>query len=223
MPRKGRKQRNAGGQSTETGLDASAASRGVDVELLVPDPDWVDIEPLPDARGYTAFSPPRVFEDGMLKDKDRWATSSDPSTVRTVASAIAKVVQPRLVDLCLWREHVADFLKRLCLHRRLTSDRNAEALTSLQRRVDQLERRMRDIEQGQHESDRSPGPPCHRGARRGRSPPRDEEPVHERVLRAQLAAAAARSLSPALSATSVLLDYAHRYGSDHARAASPFG
>ena len=87
--------------------------------LLVPDPTWVDITPLPvDADHFNVFTPPRSFYENMVAGAPSWAPpGSELGTVRCLAAAISKIVMPWLADYQQWRRHVADHLSRLCSHR----------------------------------------------------------------------------------------------------------
>ena len=193
-----------------------------------PNPNWVDLEHLPgSAEHYIYFSPPRRFRDCMLQDRQRWAPDVQPHVILAITNAVSNICMPWWVDWSTWRRHASDFFDRLCAHRRRIHEeihghredlcrrlstlegRLESAVRDLCGQIDSLEGRLDAFERtlGRVVTDQaaatqafSPAPSIDRGTRpaRGRSPFPDE-PVEEAVLRAQMAAAAARSPSPSIS------------------------
>ena len=106
---------------------------------LVPDPTWVDIEPLQkgDVR-FAVFDPPRAFYDDMVAKGSSWAMGADNTVVRCVASSLSRIAMPWLADLQQWRLHAADFFCRLCSHREHRMKRTDERLDALEKQVNTL-------------------------------------------------------------------------------------
>ena len=104
-----------------------------DAEILVADPNWVDISDVPvDAGDYHVFEPPRVFFDEMLADRNSWAMGADFVTAKCVASALWRTTFPWLADYQQWRRHVGEFLDRLCSHRAHRAGKTQERFAELE-------------------------------------------------------------------------------------------
>ena len=146
------------------------------------------------------FRPPPAFRNDMLAAREDWAPGADKKTQLSIANAIANTVFPRIVDLCLWRDHAADFFVRLCSHRQRLGSSTAEAMEQLRTAHYHLEERVRKLEaghanlqappqDGQGSDPQALAQVRNAGPARGRSVP-------DRVFNAQLAAIRARSHSP---------------------------
>ena len=102
-------------------LAKSAGTGGTqdgDAELLVADPNWVDIADIPrNVQHYHLFHHPRAFYDEMLADRGSWAMEAPLTTAKCVTSAFWRISFPWIVDYQQWRRHVGHFLQRLCSHR----------------------------------------------------------------------------------------------------------
>ena len=104
-----------------------------DAEILVADPNWVDILDLPvDAGHYHFLDPPRVFFDEMLADHNSWDMGADLATAKCVASALWRTTFPWLADFQQWRRHVGEFLHRLSSHRAHHAGRTQERFAELE-------------------------------------------------------------------------------------------
>ena len=198
MPKDGKKMK-PGSPSTELGsarpvAGSSSTSSGLGSSGYV----WCDIEPLPGAGDYAYFNPPSAFRDSMLQDRKRWATDVKLQTVQAIVNAVSNVCMPWWVDWALWRQHASSFLTRLCAHRDRIHHEHYDSQAWLHRRLEELETRQEVLEQALYKITRGREqgvPACTPDPRRGRSPC-PHEPLEEAILRAQLAAAAARSPSP---------------------------
>ena len=167
---------------------------------------WCDIEALARAGEYTYFNPPSAFRDSMFAERKKWATDVKLQTVQAIVNAVSNVCMPWWVDWALWRQHASSFLTRLCAHRDRIHHEHYDRQAELQRRLEQLETRQEVLEQALYKITRGfeqgvpASTPFHTAGlepepRRGRSP-RPDEPLEEAILRAQLAAGAARFPSP---------------------------
>ena len=195
-------------------------------DCLVPDPDWVDLEALPPPDFHVMFHPPRRYQDELLADHDSWAAGAAKETYKAIASALATLVQPRLVDLYQWKVHATDFFKRLCSHRKYVHAQSIAALDQLQDRLSVIEMRMHAMESSiehiriTHTSiERKSGGNVH--ARLGVEPEAKKTASRARstfdpkmIMHAQLDAVRARSSSPGPDALKVLADHGSRFGYD---------
>ena len=133
-------QKTQRGRSPE--LSKREATQAVTPERFVPDATWHDIAHLDLDGNYTSFRPPRKFVDAMVADAKHWAETEDRSVIWTVASAVAKVVMPMILDFQQWRMHINNHLRRLCGSRRLFMSETQEFVTQLGERCSDLEEQI---------------------------------------------------------------------------------
>ena len=131
-------------------LAQSAATDGTqgdgDAELLVADPNWVDIKEIPtNAERYHLFDPPRAFYDEMLADRGSWAMDADITTARCVTSALWRISLPWIVDYQEWRRHVGIFLQRLCSHRASCAAGADERFSKLEAQLQEVKASLSEV------------------------------------------------------------------------------
>ena len=130
-------------------LAKSAGTGGTqdgDAELLVADPNWVDIAEIPrDVEHYHLFDPPRAFYDEMLADRGSWAMEADLTTAKCVTSALWRISFPWIVDYQQWRRHVGLFLQRLCSHRASCAAGADERFSKLEAQLQEVKASLSEV------------------------------------------------------------------------------
>ena len=117
-----------------------------DAELLVADPNWVDIAEIPrNVERYHLFNPARAFYDEMLADRGSWAMDADITTARCVTSALWRISCPWIVDYQQWRRHVGHFLQRLCSHRASCAAGADERLSKLEAQLQEVKASLSEV------------------------------------------------------------------------------
>ena len=198
-------------------LTSTKSAPSNDPRILLPDPEWCDIEPLPNAERYTRFNPTKAFRNSMLADRSNWPPADSPVTI-AIANVMSDVVMPRFVSLEQWCAHAAEFFRRLCNHRKAMHSQIESSFQELQSRYDELrvrhdeqsnkivelDKRVRHLEQQSMPPLFPPRSSRNEdtGNQRGRSPS-----VPHRILFAQLAAVRARSPSLGADALKALAEF----------------
>ena len=130
-------------------LAKSAGTGGTqdgDAELLVADPNWVDIAEIPrNVEHYHLFHPPRAFYDEMLADRGSWAMEAPLTTAKCVTSAFWRISFPWIVDYQQWRRHVGHFLQRLCSHRASCAKGADERFSKLEAQLQEVKASLSEV------------------------------------------------------------------------------
>ena len=156
MPSRATKKASAG---KDAGDNPPAVSGQAEYDLVADDA-WRDLEALPyPPESYCRLSGfGREFRDAMVADAKNWAESkvidAKSWAVRAIAGAVAYIVQPRVVHLHEFREHVAAHLQRLCARRQRFEDdtiRRVEEMAAGYSRLDAAFSRWESREQRQQE------------------------------------------------------------------------
>ena len=198
------------------------------------DPEWQPRDPLLPSERYLRVRMPTDFRDAMLADSTEWAyglarCEAGKPICRAIASAISWCVMPKLADIEGWVAHATEFFLRLCSHRRNRGTTVDAAIKQLQQRVASCEsaiaelrasaaaaeqlaaeeslRRsqraaeaVRELRMGRSQSPRG----------RGREAQAAQLALDTRIMLGQVAAAQARSLSPAASTHAAIGEYLER-------------
>ena len=175
--------------------------------LLLPDPEWCDIERLPGVETYVRFYPSKDYLNDMLADKANWSPSLKPGITMTVANVMAGLILPRLLDFQQWRDHAANFFSRLCGHRRVMHDQVQQALDELRTAHESLAKRVTELEKQQTRTSPSPTHlPNQNRVLYSTVAGCSTETVKGKILGAQLEAIRQRSLSPGADTLNALTD-----------------
>ena len=146
MPTNKSKKKKSESAASGNSQGSPSDAQGNEENILVPNPEWVGIAPLPTPERYHVFDPPRAFYDAMMADRDSWAVGVDFTVARTVCTAIWRTCLPWWLDWHTWQAHATEFFNRLCAHRRLQSQSHADELQELRARVEALEKRLTTAE-----------------------------------------------------------------------------
>ena len=154
----------------------------------------------------------------MLADSAAWPLEADKHVRRAIAGALSECVMPKLADIEGWVAHATEFFLRLCSHRRNRGATVDAAIAQLQQRLDLCEsaiaelrvsataaeqlaaaeglrnsqraaEAVRELRMGRSQSPRG----------RGRAAQAPGLALDAQIMMAQVAAAQARSASPAAS------------------------
>ena len=242
MPPRGKgtgRRRSSGraGGSTASDSDEQALAEAID-------PEWQPREPLYPSEKYVRVRMQTDFRDAMLNDGAAWACGADRSVQRAIACALSGSVMPKLADIEGWVAHATEFFLRLCSHRRNRGATVDAAIEQLQQRVASCEsaiaelrasaaaaeqlatsdklrhsqraaEAVRELRMGRSQSPRG----------RGREAVVTQLPDDARVMLGQVAAAQARSSSPAASTQAAIVEFMERRAAGEAAVGTlpPFG
>ena len=227
MPSRGRgtaRRRTAGRARAST---ASDSDEQVLAEAL--DPEWQPRMAIPPSERYLLAPMPTDFRDAMLADSAAWAQGADRPVCRAISNALAGCVMPKLADIEGWIEHATQFFLRLCSHRRNRGATVDAAIAQLQQRLASCENAIaelrasaaaaeqlatvealrhsqraaeavRELRMGRSQSPRG----------RGRVAQAAQLPLDAQIMLGQVAAAQARSASPAASTHAAIGEFLAR-------------
>ena len=227
MPPRGR-----AAQRSSAGKASASAAPDADEQAMAEfiDPEWQPREPLnPSERYLRVRMPGNQFRDAMLADNAAWASGADRPVFRAITVAIAECVMPKLADIEGWVTHATEFFLRLCSHRRNRGATVDAAIAQLQQRLGSCEsaiaelrvsataaeqlaaaeglrnsqraaEAVRELRMGRSQSPRG----------RGRAAQASGLPLDARIMMGQVAAAQARSASPAASTRAAIDEFLTR-------------
>lgn len=206
--------RSAGRASASAAPDADEQAMAEFV-----DPEWQPREPLrPSERYLRVRMSDNQFRDAMLNDSAAWGQGADRSVCRAITCAVVECVMPKLADIEGWITHATEFFLRLCSHRRNRGATIDAAIAQLQQRLDSCESAIAELRVSATAAEQLAAAEGLRNSRRaaeaiselrmgrsqsprgrGRAAQASGLAIDTRIMLAQVAAAQARSASPALS------------------------
>ena len=227
-------------RSRAAGRATASVAADADDQLLAQaiDPDWQPRQAIPTSERYLLLHMPTGFRDAMLADSAAWAQGADRPVCRAIANAIAGCVMPKLADLEGWVEHATQFFMRLCAHRRNRGATVDAAVAQLQQRVLACENAIAELRASAAAAEQLNAVAALRGSQRARDAVRElrmgrsqsprgrgrevqaaQLPLDAQIMLGQVAAAQARSASPATSTHVAISEFLAR----RAAAEAPVG